>query len=77
MAFVQSPYMCQTNRYREQAHSYRDPWSIQIPVQASHHSALFDWHELALFDADVFGARADDAVVGALLEHVGRPSGQA
>src|SRR5690606_35799220 len=30
-------------------------------------SALFDWHELALFDAGVFGARADDAVVGTLF----------
>ncbi|MBA4273618.1 MAG: hypothetical protein C0438_11070, partial [Pseudomonas sp.] len=34
-----------------------------------HHSATFDWHELALFYADVFGAWADDAVVGALFEH--------
>src|SRR5471032_1077018 len=47
------------------------------PGVGPHHSALFDWHELALFDADVLGARADDAVVGTLLKHMRRPAGQA
>ena len=46
-------------------------------VQAACWSAAFDWHELALFDADVLGTRADDAVVGALFEHVRSPAGQA
>src|SRR3990167_4652729 len=43
----------------------------------AYRSALFDWHELALFDAGVLGARADDAVVGTLLKHMRRPAGQA
>ena len=38
---------------------------------------MFDWHELALFDADVFGTRADDAVVGSLFEYMRRPACQA
>src|SRR5690606_12702270 len=37
-------------------------------------STLRQGYDLALLDADVFGARADDAVIGALFEHVAAPA---
>ncbi len=66
-----------TVHYGTRSRSVRNAGEELFSGSPAPFSALFDRHEAALFDADVFGTRANDAVIGALLENVSGPAGQA